>query len=142
MARKIIARYRTKRDGIVEITQEDGHDWSPTGSCFDAWWSYNFMISLRLGEGSAFSTYLDKTMEWVRKWDPCIELFEDFDQYPMFARDENDGTISVSLEAEHGCVRPVLAKDVPPGSFLVNDALNFFRWHKGKDAVEDRKLVK
>ncbi len=143
MASRIIMRYRTRRGGIVKITENDAPEgWSPTGKYYDAWWSPNFSYSRRLDEGSAFSYRLESTIEWVKKWDPTIELVEDFDKFPMFAHDEVDGTISVSLKAEYGCNRQIEAKDVPIGSFLFNDASNFFRWHKGKDAVESHRLVK
>lgn len=139
---KVVETYVTKHGGIVQITEDDASEWSPTGKCYDARWSYDFLISLRLGEGSAFSGKLENTLEYVRRWDPDIQLIEDFGEFILYARDEKDGTIAVNLEQDYGCERPIKAKDVPVGSFLVMNADRFFCWWKGKEAVDGRRLIK
>lgn len=138
---RVVETYVTKHGGIIQIIEDDAGDWSPTGNYYDAWWSYDFLMSLRLGEGSAFSGRLEHTLEYVRQWDPDIQLIEDFGDFVLYARDEKNGTIAVNLEQDYGCERPIKAKDVPIGSFLVMNTDRFFRWWKGEETVEGRRLV-
>lgn len=140
---KVIREYVTKHGGIVQITEdEDSGGWSPTGKVYDAWWTYNFLMILRLGEGSAFSGRLENTLDYVRRWDPEIEPVEDIGEFVLYARDEGDGTIAVSLEQDYGCDTPIKARDVPVGSFLIYNAERFFRYWKGKEAIKNRVLIK
>lgn len=133
----VIATYHSPTHrGIVRFTreEEDGDCW------YDAYWSSDFFLSLRLGDGSAWSRNLFRTYRWVKDWDPKMKRMEDLGQYPLFARQDSSG-LAVAITKDHGCEQPILAKDVPEGTFLVWDARYFFEYWLGKGAVKDRILL-
>lgn len=134
-----IGIYLTQKGGVVFIYEDDGSSYCEGGKSYQAWWSQGFRYKVSILD---FSCSLEGVIGFLEGWDPQIRLIEDLGEFPLFARRDGEG-LAVAIKEELGCTEPILAKDVPAGTFLVGNALDFFEYWKGEGAITpDRRLKK
>lgn len=137
---EVIKRFVTSHDGVVSVRREE-IDHGPTGYWYDAWWSPDFMLAFRVGQGSMSGYNLERILEQLHEWDSNLEPIEDLGEYQLFSRTDRGDTLAVSARQEYGCDTPIKAKDVPSGSLLLSSASGFFIYWKGEEVVDKKRRI-
>lgn len=112
---------------------------------YDAYVIYpDFAYKLRLGQGSAWSTNLKKTLRFVLQAYSDAELLADLGDWPLWQYfDKEDGQMIVVHEPNayrNYDYEKILAKDVPNGTHLMPEVRSFFKYWLGEDVIDDQKL--
>lgn len=117
--------YLSPREGIIVITRRV----MGRLTYYDAYESPNFLYMIRSAGGSACHTSLKKTLKRVKRG----ARIRDLGEYILYTKEEEDGTLTVSLKQPDGSQR-AKASAIPTGAHLSQDAFyffNFYRSHKG-----------
>ena len=141
--RETLGYYTTRRGGVVYITKDTFT--KPSGTIevviYRAHYTPGFLMRISIAQGSYDNESLKKVMRKLKRQYPEMKRLKDLGDFQLYAREESDGSIAVNIEQTQDCTIPILAKDVPVGSFLIFNAAYFFSFYKGEDAVLNRILV-
>lgn len=131
--------YKIKDSGVIILSEKTVNG----RSTFCAIWLPDFLYSMKLETPMGVDKKFETMLEWLKSRDSSLEELDDLGNYLLYARYEDGELTGVSTKQEAGCTEPILAKDVPIGTFLVMHAVEFFRFWKGDYAIDvQRNLVK
>lgn len=135
-----IAYYVTEHDGIVIVRKEESWNNKPI---YCAYWAPSFLHSIKLSVPDDNEQTLPGLMDWLKEWDNTLTEIKDFGEYQLYGRYENGRLTGVCTESEpdFDYTEPLRAREVPVGTFLANEAVDFFQFWLGKDSVDVRSCL-